>query len=65
MIKKIKFLLTKLISWWKDPSRRLEREYRMLLLEARNIQRNGDIPAFARKTREAEEIRKKIEEIKK
>ena len=47
-----------------DPTRPLEKQYNKLLKEARDIQRKGDIPAFAKKTREAEEINKKIEELR-
>lgn len=64
MIKKI---LITIKGWWKklkDPTRALERQYDKLLLEARNLQRGGDIPAFAGKMREADDIRKKIEELK-
>jgi len=59
MLKLLKNLWNKLI----DPTRPLEKRYNKLLLEARNLQRGGDIPAFAAKTREAEDIRKKIEEL--
>ena len=65
MIKKI---FSTIKGWWSkltDPARPLEREYRTLLLEARNLQRSGDIPAYVRKIRESVEIRKKIDEIKK
>lgn len=57
----LKRLLQKLFS----PTRALEKKYNKLLKEARDIQRKGDIPAFAKKTREAEDIRKKIEELEK
>jgi len=65
MIKKIKSYIVGLWTKLKDPTRPLERHYDRLLLEARNLQRNGDIPAFAKKMREADDIRKKIEELKK
>ena len=64
MLKKIKTYLENLWRRWNDPTKALQKEYGKLLLEARNLQRGGDIPAFARKTAEAEEIRKKIEELK-
>ena len=57
-------LLKKLWASLTDPTSALEREYGKLLREARDIQRKGDIPAFAKKTREAEELRKKIEELR-
>jgi len=63
MIKKIINYLKNLIAKRKDPTRTLEKQYSKLLLEARNLQRGGDIPAFAAKTREAEDIRKKIKEL--
>lgn len=61
MIKKI---LTTIKGWWNkwtDPSRALERHYSKLLKEARDLQRRGDIPAFAAKTREADDLRKRID----
>ena len=64
MIKKIKNLIGRFISWFNDPTRPLEKEYGRLLIEARNLQRKGDIPAFAKKTREAEDIRDRIDKIK-
>lgn len=63
MIKKIKSYLESLWKALNDPTRALQKEYGKLLLEARNLQRSGDIPAFAKKTAAAEEIRKKIEEL--
>lgn len=65
IVKNVFMLAKRLWNKLTDPSRPLEREYRTLLLEARNLQRSGDIPAYARKIRESEEIRKKIDEIKK
>lgn len=65
MIKKI---LNKLRALWnklKDPTRSLQRHHNRLLLEARDLQRKGDIPAFAKKTREADDLEKRIEELKK
>ena len=47
-----------------SPTRSLEREYGKLLREARDLQRKGDIPAFAKKTREAEEVRQKLERLR-
>jgi len=65
MIKKIITWVKDLWTKWNDPTRPLERRYNKLLLEARNLQRSGDIPAFAAKTREAEDLRKKIEQHEK
>jgi hypothetical protein len=39
----------------------LDRQYRQLLEAARDLQRAGDIQAFAAKTAEAEDCAKKIE----
>ena len=64
MIKKIKSYIVGLWSRINNPTRALERQYDKLLKEARDLQRKGDIPAFAKKTREAEDIRKKVEELK-
>ena len=61
MINILKNLWAKLV----DPTRPLEKQYNKLLKEARDIQRKGDIPAFAKKTREAEDLRKKIDDLKK
>lgn len=58
-------VLKKLWASLTDPTRALEREYDKLLKEARDLQRKGDIPAFAKKTREAEDLMKKIQELKK
>jgi hypothetical protein len=49
----------------KDPVKKLEKEYLKLMEEAMQIQRSGDIKAFAAKSAEAEEVAKKIEELKK
>lgn len=65
MLQKIKNLIGRLWHKLNDPTRALEREYNKLLREARDLQRKGDIPAFAKKTREGEDIRKKIEQFRK
>lgn len=64
MIKKIKSYIVGLWGRINNPTRRLERQYDKILKEARNLQRSGDIPAFAKKTKEAEDIRKKIDNLK-
>ena len=48
----------------RDPTKKLNKEYRRLLKEARDLQRKGDIPAYARKTAEAEAVADKIEALK-
>lgn len=64
MIKKLWNKLKALFAGLTDPTRPLEKQYSKLLREARDIQRKGDIPAFAKKTREAEELYEKIEELR-
>ena len=64
MLQKIKTHIRRFIGWLTDPTRVLEREYGKILVEARDLQRKGDIPLFAKKTAEAEEIRKKIEQLR-
>ena len=62
----IKKLLSKLKAIWnklRDPTRALQRHHNRLLLEARDLQRKGDIPAFAAKTREADDLEKRIEQL--
>ncbi|NNC95776.1 MAG: Lacal_2735 family protein [Chitinophagales bacterium] len=46
-----------------NPVDKLNKQYQRLMKEARDIQRSGDIKAFAAKTAEADAILKKIEEI--
>jgi hypothetical protein len=48
----------------KTAAEKLEGKWLALLKEARDIQRKGDIPAFARKSAEAEAIRAQLEELK-
>lgn len=49
----------------KDPVKKLEEQYKKLMEEAMNIQRSGDIKAYARKVAEAEEVAQKIEALRK
>jgi hypothetical protein len=49
----------------KDPNKQLEKEYQKLLEEAMQLQRKGDIKAYAKKMDEAEQVLKLIEEKKK
>jgi len=48
----------------KSPLRKWEQEHQALLTKAFNAQRNGDIRKYSMLTAEAEEILKKIEELK-
>ncbi|MCO6477381.1 MAG: Lacal_2735 family protein [Phaeodactylibacter sp.] len=48
----------------KDPVKKLEKQYLKLMEEAMRIQRSGDIKAYSAKVAEAEEVQKKIEELK-
>lgn len=48
----------------KDPVEKLNQRYLALLKEARDLQRSGDIPAFAKKTSEAEAVREEMEALK-
>jgi len=48
----------------KDPIKKLEKEYEQMLEKARDIQRSGDIKAFAIYSGEAEELWKKIEKMR-
>jgi len=49
----------------KDPIKKLQKEYEKLMAEATELQRNGDIKGFARKSDEAEAVMKKIEDLRK
>jgi hypothetical protein len=49
----------------KDPIKKLEKQYQQLLEEAMQLQRKGDIKAYAQKMDEAEQLLKTIEEQKK
>lgn len=46
-----------------DPAKKLRKEYELLLEQARDIQRSGDLKAYARKLEEAERIWEQIEKI--
>ena len=47
-----------------NPVKKLERQYRTLLLKARDYQRNGKIAEYAETTAAAEAIEKQIEGLK-
>lgn len=49
----------------KDPIKKLEKEYKAILVKARDTQRSGDLKAYARVIAESEDILKKIELLKK
>ena len=44
----------------RDPLKKLQKNYERLMREARDIQRNGDIQAYAAKVDEAEKIAEQI-----
>ena len=48
----------------KDPIKKLEKEYEKMMEEAMHIQRGGDIKAYALKVAEAEELMKKIQQMR-
>ena len=48
----------------KSPLRKWEQEHQALLTKAFNAQRNGDIRKYSMLTAEAEELLKKIEDLK-
>jgi hypothetical protein len=47
-----------------DPAKKLQKEYEALMEKAVFAQRNGDMAGFAKLSAQAEEIGKKIDEIK-
>jgi hypothetical protein len=48
----------------KDPIKQLEKKYEQLMEQSMQIQRSGDIKAYALKVAEAEEVLREIEEKK-
>ncbi|MEL6864385.1 MAG: DUF6435 family protein [Bacteroidota bacterium] len=48
----------------KDPVKKLEKEYEALMAKGRDIQRSGDLKAYAKIVAESEEILKKIDALK-
>ena len=48
----------------KDPVKKLNKQYEKMMLEARDIQRTGDLKLYAKKIAAAEEVAKKINELK-
>ena len=56
-------MLKKLWNSLFSPRKALEKKYYRLLKEARDLQRAGDIPSFAKKTREAEDLYAEIQNL--
>ncbi len=53
-----------MLKWFKpDPIKKLRKQYEQKMLEARDLQRKGDIQAFAQKSAEAEAIMREIERL--
>lgn len=48
----------------KDPIKKLEKEYEVLMAKAMEIQRSGDLKHYARLIEESESIQQKIIELK-
>ncbi len=48
----------------KDPVKKLEKEYQVLMAKAMEIQRSGDLKHYARLIEESEAIQMKIQELK-
>lgn len=48
----------------KDPVKKLEKEYQVLMAKAMEIQRSGDLKHYARLIEESEAIQLKIQELK-
>lgn len=49
----------------KDPVKELEKKYALLMEEAMQLQRKGDIKGYAAKISEAEEVQKQIDSLSK
>lgn len=47
----------------KDPLKKMQLEYEKRMLEARDVQRSGDLKLYARKMAEAEELAQKIQKL--
>lgn len=48
----------------RDPMKKLEKQYKEIMEEARDIQRSGDLRAYAKKLEEAEVVVKKMDALK-
>ena len=54
-----------MFGWFKkDPEKELEKKYEKLMEEAMQIQRSGDIKAFAAKSAEAEAVAQELEQLR-
>ncbi len=49
----------------KDPAQKLERKHQRLLEEAMQLQRSGDIKAYAAKMAEADSVEKELDALRK
>jgi len=51
-----------MFSWWsrRDPVKKLQQQYEQALLQARDIQRNGDIVGYSQIVAEADRILQQI-----
>ena len=49
----------------KDPVKKLEKKYKILMEKARDVQRSGDLRAYAELIKESEEIQDQIFALKK
>lgn len=49
----------------KDPVKQLSKQYEKMMLEARDIQRTGDLKLYAKKIEAAEKVALQIEALKK
>ena len=47
----------------KDPVKKLQKEYADLMERARDVQRSGDLRAYAEMIKESEEILQKIDDL--
>lgn len=47
----------------KDPLKKMRKEYEKRMLEARDIQRSGDLKLYARKMEEAEQLAQEIQNL--
>lgn len=48
-----------------DPAKALQKQYQKLMEEAMNLQRNGDLKAYALKVAEAEVVMQQLEALRK
>ncbi|MGI9545505.1 MAG: DUF6435 family protein [Cyclobacteriaceae bacterium] len=47
----------------KDPQKKLRKKYEKRMLEARDIQRSGDLKLYAKKMEEAEQLAQEIQNL--